>query len=275
MPYHQDLIKSYLNDVSHIPLITPKEEKELAKRIAQGDEEARKRLIRSNLRLVVKIAYDFKGLGLSLIDLIAEGNIGLMRAVDKFDPSKGAKFSSYALWWIKQSMRRALTNQSHTIRIPIGSAGKINKIRFARERLTTQLGREPTDMEIAKELQLNERTVTALRRADVKSFSLEDTVPQGSSTSFEDLIPDLEHATPYEMVRERQSFEFLQELIERTLNSRERRILIRRFGLDGKPPNTLEELSQEISLTRERVRQLQYTALAKLKIKFEEDLADK
>ncbi len=272
MPSKTDTMKAYMHDVGHIPLVTREEEVELANRIANGDEDARQKLIRSNLRLVVKIAHDFKGLGLPLVDLISEGNIGLMRAVTKFDPNKGAKFSSYAAWWIKQSMRRALANQSRTIRIPVQSAGKINKIKDARERLLREMGREPTDAEIAEELDFSERTVCVLRRSDVRSFSLHESIQQGEVGDFEDIIPDLDSAAPDEIAEEMEAGEFLLSLID-TLDDRERLILTKRFGLDGGRPRTLQELSGLVGRTRERVRQIQYQALAKLKKKLKKELS--
>ena len=178
-----DTMKVYMGEIARIPLVNKNEEGELAKQIHSTDnrqyEDARNTLIKANLRLVVKIAHDFKGLGLPLLDLISEGNIGLMRAVEKFDPSKGAKFSSYAAWWIKQSMRRALANQSRTIRIPVQSAGKISKIKTVRMKLAEELGRDPTDSEIADHLDFSERTVAGLRLADLKTISLHDPIQQG------------------------------------------------------------------------------------------------
>lgn len=271
MPSRNDTMKAYMHDVGHIPLVTREEEVELAARIAAGDEAARQKLIRSNLRLVVKIAHDFKGLGLPLVDLISEGNIGLMRAVGKFDPDKGAKFSSYAAWWIKQSMRRALANQSRTIRIPVQSAGKINKIKHARERLMRDKGREPSDAEIAEELDFSERTVCVLRRADIRSFSLHESIQQGEIGDFEEIIADVDTEAPDEIAERIEAGEFLVDLIN-TLDDRERLILTKRFGLDGSRPRTLEELSGLVGRTRERVRQIQYQALAKLKKKLKKEL---
>lgn len=273
MPSKNDTMKAYMQDVGHIPLVTRDEEVRLAGRIAKGDEEARLKLIRSNLRLVVKIAHDFKGLGLPLVDLISEGNIGLMRAVDKFDPEKGAKFSSYAAWWIKQSMRRALANQSRTIRIPVQSAGKINRIKESRDSLSEQLGREPTDAEIADHVDYSERTVSVLRRSDVRSFSLNDTIQDGEIGDFEDIIPDTGSIAPDEILEQAESFEHLLALMD-TLEERERLILVKRFGLDGERPRTLQELSALVGRTRERVRQIQYQALAKLKMKLNAEVRD-
>ena len=195
-----DTMKVYMGEIARIPLVNKKEEAELADAIHCGDldrhEDARSTLIKANLRLVVKIAHDFKGLGLPLLDLISEGNIGLMRAVEKFDPAKGAKFSSYAAWWIKQSMRRALANQSRTIRIPVQSAGKINKIKSVRMKLAEELGREPSDAEIAEHLDFSERTVAGLRLADLRTFSLHDPIQQGEEGEFQDIIPDRHAMTP-------------------------------------------------------------------------------
>ena len=273
MPAQHDTMKAYMQDVGHIPLVTRQEEVELAGRIAAGDEDARTLLIRSNLRLVVKIAHDFKGLGLPLVDLISEGNIGLMRAVEKFDPDKGAKFSSYAAWWIKQSMRRALANQSRTIRIPVQSAGKINKIKRVRSTLVGRLGREPSDSEIASQLDFSERTVSALRRSDVTSFSLNESIKSGEDGEFEDIIADEDTTTPDEEILQVESFEHLQDLVE-GLDERERLVIQKRFGLDGERPKTLQELSKDVGRTRERIRQIQYQALSKLKARLDNELGE-
>ena len=259
-----DTMKAYMQEIGQIPLVSREEEVDLAAQIAAGSAEARQKLIQSNLRLVVKIAHDFKGLGLPLVDLISEGNIGLMKAVEKFNPLKGAKFSSYAAWWIKQSMRRALSNQSRTIRIPVQSAGKINKIKATRIKLTEELGREPTDLEIANQLDFSERTVTALRLAELRTFSLQDPIQQGEDSVFQDIIPDLGASTPDEMLCDIEMLKRLKGLIDR-LDDREKLILILRFGLDGARPKTLEEVSRIIGRTRERVRQIQNQALKKLR----------
>ncbi len=263
-----DTMKVYMQDIGKISLVTKEEEIELAADIHGDDPVAREQamsvLIKANLRLVVKIAHDFKGLGLPLLDLISEGNIGLMRAVEKFDPQKGAKFSSYAAWWIKQSMRRALANQSRTIRIPVQSAGKINKIKSMRLKLAEELGREPTDAEIAERLEFSKRTVSGLRLADLRTFSLHDPIQQGEDGEFQDIIPDLAAQTPERILGDMESVTRLKHLIKE-LDEREKKILKMRFGLDGEKPRTLEEVSQEIGRTRERVRQIQNQALQRLK----------
>ena len=263
-----DTMKTYMNEIGQISLVTKEQEVFLAAAIHGTDnsahDEARKTLIKANLRLVVKIAHDFKGLGLPLLDLISEGNIGLMRAVEKFDPAKGAKFSSYAAWWIKQSMRRALANQSRIIRIPVQSAGKINKIKSIRTKLAEKLGREPTDAEIAKDLDFSERTVAGLRLADLRTFSLHDPIQQGEDGEFQDIIPDRGAMTPDRILSDVESVSRLVDLLQE-LDERERMILKMRFGLDGARSRTLEEVSQEIGRTRERVRQIQNQALSKLR----------
>ncbi len=263
-----DSMKVYMHDIGQISLVSKDQEVTLAAQIHgknhDSHDEARATLIEANLRLVVKIAHDFKGLGLPLLDLISEGNIGLMRAVEKFDPSKGAKFSSYAAWWIKQSMRRALANQSRVIRIPVQSAGKINKIKSVKMKLAEQLGREPTDEEIAANLGFSGRTVTGLRLADLRTFSLHDPIQQGEDGEFQDIIPDQGAMSPDRILGDEESVHRLLSLLSQ-LDERERLILQLRFGLDGKRPKTLEEVSQEIRRTRERVRQIQNQALAKLR----------
>ena len=264
-----DTMKLYMQSIGQFRLVTQKEEAQLAKRIAKGDQEARDILISSNLRLVVKIAHDFKGLGLPLLDLISEGNIGLMRAVEKFDPSKGAKLSSYAAWWIKQSMRRALANQARTIRIPVQSASKIGKIQNAKAKLTQTLGREPTDKEIATEINLTERTVTGLRQGKASTISLFDPIQNGAEGEFKDIIPDDKTIAPNDIIQDDETLQLMMKMVAK-LPERERVILKLRFGLDGGKPKTLEEVSHAIGRTRERVRQIQNRALERLRAAIEE-----
>ncbi len=264
-----DTMKLYMQNIGQYNLVTIDEEGELAEEIKNGSEAARAKLIRCNLRLVVKIAHDFKGLGLPLLDLISEGNIGLMRAVEKFDPSKGAKLSSYAAWWIKQSMRRALANQARTIRIPVQSASKISKISAARTKLTEELGREPSDKEIATSINLTERTVTGLRLGKTTTISLHDPIQHGEDGEFRDIIPDERTLRPDEIVQDDETLSHMLTLVD-LLDDRERTILRLRFGLKGERPRTLEEVSQTIGRTRERVRQIQNQALEKLRLMLEE-----
>ncbi len=259
-----DTMKLYMQSIGQFRLVTQAEEAVLATKIAEGDAEAREALIRSNLRLVVKIAHDFKGLGLPLLDLISEGNIGLMRAVEKFDPSKGAKLSSYAAWWIKQSMRRALANQARTIRIPVQSATKIGKIQSAKNKLSQSLGRDPTDKEIALDINLTERTVVGLRQGRTSTISIFDPIQNGADGEFKDIIPDEKTSSPDDIVKDEETLNHMLELISQ-LEERERVILNLRFGLQGDKPKTLEEVSISIGRTRERVRQIQNQALEKLR----------
>ena len=269
-----DTMKLYMDELSKIPLITKEQEVILAEQIHCGDQklhdEACQTLLLANLRLVVKIAHDFRGLGLPLLDLISEGNIGLARAVEKFDPALGAKFSSYAAWWVKQSMRRALSNQSGTIRIPVQSLSKIGKIKFTAMALKEKLGRNPTDEEIAKELGLTEQSVMALRLSDVKTISISAPIKDGEEGSFGDLISDTNAERPDEIIGEEEDMARLRFLVKK-LDERERTIIVARFGLDGKPPRTLDEISNTVGRTRERVRQIQEHALRKLKDLFLEE----
>ena len=265
-----DTMQLYMQKIGQYPLVTRQEEIELAGRIAAGDESARAKLIRSNLRLVVKIAHDFKGFGLPLLDLISEGNIGLMRAVEKFDPTKGAKLSSYAAWWIKQAMRRGLANQARTIRIPGQSASKIRRIQAGRTKLAEQLGREPTHKEIAREIDLSERTVVGLRFGGPTTISLHAPIQHGEEGEFQDMIRDEKTVGPDKLVRDEETLRHMLVLTDR-LDERERTILKLRFGLNGERPRTLEVVSQTIGRTRERVRQIQNQALDKLRLMIEED----
>ena len=259
-----DSMKFYMRDINNIPLINTKEEVELAKLIKKGNQKAKYKLITSNLRLVVKIAHDFKGLGLPLQDLVAEGNIGLMRAAEKFDPAKGAKFSSYAAWWIKQSMRRAMMEKSKLIRVPITSAGKINKIKSTQSRLTDQLGRSPTDKEIAGQLNFSIKVVSRLKMVEQRTVSLQNPISNDENGWLKDILPDEKSPAPDQLLDESELADRINHLLI-TLDKRERTILLMRFGLDGKPPKTLEEVSKVIGRTRERVRQIQNKALNKLR----------
>ena len=282
MPTNSDTLKLYMQSIKQYPLVTPEEGIRLAARIAKGDEDAHDRLICANLRLVVAIANDFKGFGLPMEDLIQEGNIGLIRAVEKFDPSKGAKLSSYAAWWIKQSMRRALANQARTIRIPVQSASKICRIQAAKAKLMEQLGREPTNKEIADEVRLTERTVYELLMGRMTTVPLEQIIHLDENGELIDCINDENDSRTNELVIEDNASSYEERLLyeellshmlvlTEKLDERERRILELRFGLNGEPPKTLEDVSQRIGRTRERVRQIEIQALGKLRRMLEED----
>lgn len=268
-----DTMKSYMQDIAHIPLVSKAEEVELAAAIKGGDEVAKEKLIRANLRLVVKIAHDFKGMGLPLQDLVSEGNIGLMRAAEKFDPAKGAKFSSYSAWWIKQAMRRALSEKSKTIRVPVASVGKINKIRSLNLRMTEQLGREPSDAELAAKLDFSERVIHRLKRVDLRTVSLQDPILRGEGGEIGHLVPDEAALSPYHLTDGGEAVARLNLLL-RNLDVRERAILLMRFGLDGSKPKTLDQISRKIGRTRERVRQIQKRALMKLRNLLGQDYPD-
>ncbi len=260
----KDSLKTYMENISRYPLISVEDEIRLAEMIHSPDQEQKKRaaqtLIQSNLRLVVKIAHDFKGIGLPLMDLISEGNIGLMRSVYKFDPALGAKFSSYAAWWIKQSMHRALSNQTRIIRIPVQTGAKIRKIRLTREKMTAELGREPLDTELAEELHYSKRTVNMLRHAESSTFSLNDPIKTGENDTFEELIADPNAKSPEKQVSDADSLQRLREAMS-LLDDREREVITLRFYRF----KTLEQVSVIINRTRERVRQIQNQALAKMR----------
>ena len=258
-----------MDRIKCFPLVSVAEEKVLAARIASGENEARFKLIRANLRLVVKIAHTYKGLGLPLTDLISEGNIGLMIAVEKFDPSKGSKCSSYASWWIRQRIKRALANQSRTIRIPVQAASKIGKISDAQRRLKEVLGRDPTDQETADEAKSTEETVRRLghRRQLTKGVPINPVVvDEGDNNEGNWWIVE-ENGLERENERVAENLELAGralKLIPR-LDEREQTIIKMYFGLDGKLPMILEDISQHLGITRERVRQIKVEALKKLK----------
>lgn len=271
MAFTDDSIKSYMKSISSIPLIKRADEAQLAKLIAEGSEEAREKMITGNLRLVVKIAHDFKSLGVPLTDLIAEGNIGLMRAVEKFRPDKGAKFSSYGAWWIKQSMRRAIADQSRTIRIPIQSAVKIRKIQKASAELAEKLGRIPTEKEIADELEISVKSVHTLKGTVTSNVvSLNAYFQNGEEGSLGDILPDLSVFSPDQTLDKIEIRKYIRLIIEEKLKDRERLILQLRYGIGGGQPKTLEEVSDTIGRTRERVRQIQHQALRKVSLYLDE-----
>lgn len=257
-------IKIYLREIGKVALLTPQDEIRLAARIKRGDADARAHMIKANLRLVVKIAHDYSNFGLPLLDLISEGNIGLMKAVERFDPKKGGKLSTYAAWWIKQSIKRALANQSKTIRLPVHLVDKISKMRRVSMRLGERLGREPTDAELAKELDMPVAKVTQLREISVRPASLDAPIGDDDATEFGEIVGDDAAMTPFEMLRDKTMRDEVRDLIQE-LDEREAMILTLRFGLDGSKPKTLEDVGRKFRVTRERVRQIQNIALTKLR----------
>jgi RNA polymerase primary sigma factor len=257
-------IKLYLREIGQVKLLTPQEEIDLAAKIKRGDKRAREQMIKANLRLVVKIARDYEGIGLPLLDLISEGNIGLMKAVERFDPAKGGKLSTYGSWWIKQSIKRALANQSKTIRLPVHLVDKISKMRRTAMRLQEELGREPTDDELGMELGITAARVAQMRMAAIRPASLDAPIGDEDSNNFAEVVQDESADTPYEQLEEKTVTRMLQEMVK-TLDPREATILRSRFGLDGGAQKTLEEVGQKFGVTRERVRQIQNIALKKLR----------
>ena len=257
-------IKIYLREIGKTPLLTPEQEVELAAKIQAGRKAARDHMIKANLRLVVKIAQDYANYGLPLLDLISEGNIGLMKAVERFDPNKGGKLSTYAAWWIKQSIKRALANQSKTIRLPVHMVDKISKMRRVALKLQEMFGREPTDEELGEEMGMTASRVAQMRTAAIRPASLDAPIGDDDSNSFSEIIADENADTPYEKLEEQTVTRMLQEMVK-TLDPREATILRYRFGLDGGNEKTLEEVGEKFGVTRERVRQIQNIALNKMR----------
>jgi RNA polymerase primary sigma factor len=254
----------YLRQIAQIPLLTPEQEIQLARRIKRGDQKALTQMVSANLRLVVKIARDYANFGLPLLDLISEGNIGLMKAVERFDPKKGGKLSTYAAWWIKQSITRALANQTKTIRLPIHLVEKIGKMRRVSSQMMEELGREPSDDELAEEIGLSSSKVAALKRAALRPASLDEPIQEGEYFQFRDIVGDEESDDPFETLRDKDMLEEVDELLD-MLGDRERMIINSRFGLDGQEPKTLEEIGETFGVTRARIRPLQNVALLKLR----------
>lgn len=265
VPYSdKSAIKLYLQEIGRTPLLTQKEEVELANRIRNGDQEARNKMIQANLRLVVKIASDYNNFGLPLLDLISEGNIGLIKAVERFDPNKGGKLSTYAAWWIKQAIKRALANQSKTIRLPVHLVDKIAKMRRTASDIAEELGREATDEEISEVMGIPVNKIAHLKSVSVRPASLDAPVGEDEGTEFGDLIGDENAISPYENLRSKSLYSDVDDLLNQ-LEPREADILRLRFGLSGDKPLTLEEVGQEFEITRERVRQLQNSAITRMR----------
>lgn len=259
-----DPVKMYLKDIGEVPLLSADDEIELARRIQEGDEEAKKRLSEANLRLVVSIAKRYVGRGMLFLDLIQEGNIGLMKAVEKFDYQKGFKFSTYATWWIRQAITRAIADQARTIRIPVHMVETINKLTRVSRILLQQLGREPTPAEIAAEMGVSEERVREIQKIAQDPVSLETPIGEEEDSHLGDFIEDDRAVTPSDSV----STTMLKETLLTVLNSltpREEKVLRLRYGVDDGRPRTLEEVGKEFNVTRERIRQIEAKALRKLR----------
>jgi RNA polymerase primary sigma factor len=261
-------LKLYLREIGTVKLLTPEEETALAARIKKGDKKAREQMIKANLRLVVKIARDYEGLGLPLLDLISEGNIGLMKAVERFDPEKGAKLSTYGSWWIKQAMKRALANQSKTIRLPVHMVDKISKMNRAATRLQEALGREPTDEELAEALSIKSSRVAQMRMTATRPSSLDAPVGGEEGGTFGEMVQDEAAENPFEELQAKGVGGMLKSMVK-NLTTREGNILRARFGLEGGRIKTLDEVGDDFGITRERVRQIQNIALRKLRVMVE------
>lgn len=262
-------IKIYLREIGQTDLLTPEQEVQLAKRIKKGDEEARSLMIRANLRLVVKIAHDYARYGLPLLDLISEGNIGLMKAVERFDPKKGGKLSTYAAWWIKQAIKRALANQSKTIRLPSHVVDKISKMRKAQRALMQQTGREPTDEEIAHKLNVETSAVSQWMTLSLRPSSLDAPIGDDGGGELGDIVSDDKSQLPYDKINDEQLRQEVEELLDK-LSAREREILKYRYGLRGTAVETLEVVGKRFNITRERVRQIQNGAVLRLRSMLDE-----
>jgi len=263
------ILRAYMNEIAKTDLLTIEEELELAERIKDGDEKARDHMIRANLRLVVKIARDYSNYGLPLADLISEGNIGLMKAVEKYEPAKGGKLSTYAAWWIKQSVKRALSNQSKTVRLPVHMVDKIARLQRISNSLIEELGRKPTDDELAEILGIPRKKLAMLKQAAQRPTSLDAPIDDDGSGSYAETIGDSSAVDPLEALASKEMHGELLDGLRSLLDKRESKIIDARFGLDGKKPMTLEEISRDFGLTRERIRQLQNKALDKMRIALE------
>ncbi len=259
-----DPVKMYLKDIGRVPLLSADEEVELAKRMQENDEAAKKRLSEANLRLVVSIAKRYVGRGMLFLDLIQEGNLGLMKAVEKFDYQKGFKFSTYATWWIRQSITRAIADQARTIRIPVHMVETINKLTRVQRVLLQELGREPTPSEIAEKMGVTEDRVREIQKIAQDPVSLETPIGEEEDSHLGDFIEDEKTTTPSDSVAFTMLKEQLLGVLD-TLTPREEKVLRLRYGIDDGKPRTLEEVGREFNVTRERIRQIEAKALRKLR----------
>lgn len=257
-------LKLYLNDIGKYSLLTAKEETDLAKRVKKGDKKAKEQMINANLRLVVRIAQDYNHFGLPFLDLISEGNIGLIKAIDRFEPTKGGKLSTYAAWWIKQSIKRALANQSKTIRLPVHLVEKIAKLRRIENTLKDQYRKDVSNEEIASLMNLPINKVAHLKAISIRPASLNTTVGQDDNTELGELIGDDNIETPSERLLNRTAVDDVKRVLN-SLDKRDAQIIIMRFGLNDQRCKTLEEVGAALGITRERVRQLQYSILKNIR----------
>ena len=257
-------IRYYLDQIGKTPLLTLEQETALARRILKGDEAARQQMIQANLRLVVRIAKDYDNFGLSLMDLISEGNFGLIKAVERFDPDKGGKLSTYASWWIKQAIKRALATSGKTIRLPVHMVDRIAQMRRVTNQLTAEIGREPHNDEIAMAMEIPLAKVVHMKSVANRAASLDQPVGEEGDATLGDLVKDESERTPFETLRGKSDNDEIATMLA-ALEPREAEILTHRFGLNGESPLTLEEVGERFKLTRERVRQLQQSALMQLR----------
>ncbi len=257
-------IRYYLDQIGKTPLLTLEQETALARRVLKGDEAARQQMIQANLRLVVRIAKDYDNFGLSLMDLISEGNFGLIKAVERFDPDKGGKLSTYASWWIKQAIKRALATSGKTIRLPVHMVDRISQMRRVTNQLAAELGREPHNEEIAMAMEIPLAKVVHMKSVANRAASLDQPVGEEGDATLGDLVKDESERTPFETLRGKSDNDEIGEMLA-ALEPREAEILTHRFGLNGESPLTLEEVGERFKLTRERVRQLQQSALMQLR----------
>ncbi len=259
-----DPVKVYLKEIGRVPLLTPDGEVELARRMNEGDEDARERLVNANLRLVVSIAKRYVGRGMHFLDLIQEGNLGLIKAVEKFDYTKGFKFSTYATWWIRQAITRAIADQARTIRIPVHMVETINKVKKVSSQLLHENGHDPTAEEIAEVMNIAPEKVREILRVAQEPVSLETPIGEEEDSHLGDFIPDEEAQVPAEAAYQSLLREQLSDVLS-TLTPREEKVLRLRFGLEDGRPRTLEEVGKEFNVTRERIRQIEAKALRKLR----------
>jgi len=268
-----DALKLYIKDIRHIPLFTPEEELKTAKKVKRGDAQARRLMIRSNLRLVINIAKQYSNYGVPLLDLIEEGNLGLMKAVSKYNPKLGYRFSTYAAWWIKQHVTRALADQGKTVRIPVYMVEMLSRFKKVKERLTHRYRRQPKIAELARAMKLSTVKIKEIMQYDQGTTSIDQPVGEEGEASIVDIMEDLSTASSQDRVNDMLRSERIQRLLEK-MSPREREILELRFGLKDGEVHTLNEAAQKFNITRERVRQIEASALKKLRNMIGEDSSD-